>query len=223
MVPEIEQSSWQELGCRDPVRPPGALLPAKFAMVIAPASTQSAPQRDNDDEAAEMAARVAAGSGFWTDWLAELSRPGLLGRRSHRPGSCSASRSCSGSSSWTRRPGRGPRDRPAVEGPGGHRDRRHHDGARPRRRAGRRVRHPGGRRPAAAAGHRSTSAPRPSGGPAPRSAATTTARTPWPTSCRTASARAFSTSPIVASLHGPLDPLLHRRRPPPAPYRCSRT
>jgi len=41
-----------------------------------------------------------------------------------------------------------------VEGPGGHRDRRHHDGAGQERRARRRVRHPRGRRPAAAAGHR---------------------------------------------------------------------
>src|SRR6266700_4420701 len=47
-------------------------------MVIAPASTQSAPQRDNDDEAAGMAARIASGPGFWTEWLAELDRQGLL-------------------------------------------------------------------------------------------------------------------------------------------------
>jgi len=53
-------------------------LPAKFAMLITPASTQSAPQRDNDDEAAEMAARIASGPGFWTGWLAELGRQGLL-------------------------------------------------------------------------------------------------------------------------------------------------
>ena len=53
-------------------------MPAKFAMLITPASTQSAPQRDNDDEAAEMAARIASGPGFWTGWLAELGRQGLL-------------------------------------------------------------------------------------------------------------------------------------------------
>jgi hypothetical protein len=47
-------------------------------MVIAPASTQSAPQRDNDDEAAGMAARIASGPGFWTEWLADLDRQGLL-------------------------------------------------------------------------------------------------------------------------------------------------
>ncbi len=47
-------------------------------MLITPSSTQSAPQRDNDDEAAEMAARIASGPGFWTDWLAELGRRGLL-------------------------------------------------------------------------------------------------------------------------------------------------
>jgi hypothetical protein len=33
--------------------------------------------RDNDG-AAEVAARVASGPGFWTEWLAELGRPGLL-------------------------------------------------------------------------------------------------------------------------------------------------
>ena len=52
-------------------------MPAKFAMVIAPASTAAAPQRDNE-KAAEMAARVASGPGFWTEWLAELDRQGLL-------------------------------------------------------------------------------------------------------------------------------------------------
>jgi hypothetical protein len=52
-------------------------LSAKFAMVIAPASTPAAPQRDND-EAAQIAARVASGPGFWTEWLAELGRQGLL-------------------------------------------------------------------------------------------------------------------------------------------------
>jgi len=46
-------------------------------MVITPASTQAAPRPD-DDEAAEMAARIASGPGFWTDWLAELDRQGLL-------------------------------------------------------------------------------------------------------------------------------------------------
>ena len=52
-------------------------MAAKFAMVIASASTAAAPQRDND-EAAEAAARVASGPGFWTEWLAELGRQGLL-------------------------------------------------------------------------------------------------------------------------------------------------
>src|SRR5256886_1807682 len=47
-------------------------------MLITPASTQAAQQRDNDDEAAEMAARIASGPGFWTGWLAELGRQGLL-------------------------------------------------------------------------------------------------------------------------------------------------
>ena len=54
-------------------------MPAKLAMLIAPASTQSAPQAGNDEAAAaEMAARIASGPGFWTDWLAELGRQGLL-------------------------------------------------------------------------------------------------------------------------------------------------
>ena len=47
-------------------------------MLVTPASTRSAPQRDDGDEAAEMAARIASGPGFWTDWLAELDRQGLL-------------------------------------------------------------------------------------------------------------------------------------------------
>src|SRR5271163_1202774 len=46
-------------------------------MVIAPASTPVAAHRDSDG-AAEIAARVASGPGFWTEWLAELGRPGLL-------------------------------------------------------------------------------------------------------------------------------------------------
>jgi hypothetical protein len=45
-------------------------------MVITPASTPAGPP--DDDEAAEMAARLASGPGFWTDWLAELDRQGLL-------------------------------------------------------------------------------------------------------------------------------------------------
>ena len=51
-------------------------MSAKFAMVIAPASTPAAPQGGED--AAEMAARIASGPGFWTEWLAELDRQGLL-------------------------------------------------------------------------------------------------------------------------------------------------
>ena len=46
-------------------------------MVITPASTPAAPAGDNDETAA-MAARVASGPGFWTDWLAEVGRRGLL-------------------------------------------------------------------------------------------------------------------------------------------------
>ncbi len=54
-------------------------MPAKFAMVIAPASTPAAPQGENDEAAGtELAARIASGPGFWTDWLAELDRRGLL-------------------------------------------------------------------------------------------------------------------------------------------------
>ena len=52
-------------------------MPAKFAMVITHASTPPA-LRGEDSGAAEMAARIASGPGFWTDWLAELDRQGLL-------------------------------------------------------------------------------------------------------------------------------------------------
>jgi Insertion element 4 transposase N-terminal len=45
-------------------------------MVITPASTPAA--LPGGDEAAELAARAAAGPGFWTEWLAELDRHGLL-------------------------------------------------------------------------------------------------------------------------------------------------
>src|SRR5512135_911581 len=46
-------------------------------MVITHASTPPAP-RGGDSGAAERAARIASGPGFWTDWLAELDRQGLL-------------------------------------------------------------------------------------------------------------------------------------------------
>jgi hypothetical protein len=45
-------------------------------MVITPASTS--PALPDDGKAAEIAARVASGPGFWTEWLAELGREGLL-------------------------------------------------------------------------------------------------------------------------------------------------
>jgi len=49
-------------------------------MVITPPSIPSAPGDGGDDAVphAELAARVASGPGFWTDWLAELDRQGLL-------------------------------------------------------------------------------------------------------------------------------------------------
>src|SRR5208282_5771595 len=48
-------------------------------MVITRASTPAARQEENDEAAAaEMAARIASGPGFWTDWLADLGRQGLL-------------------------------------------------------------------------------------------------------------------------------------------------
>jgi hypothetical protein len=47
-------------------------------MVITPASTPAAPQRDNEEKAAGVAARIASGPGFWAEWLAELDRQGLL-------------------------------------------------------------------------------------------------------------------------------------------------
>ena len=46
-------------------------------MVITPASTSPALPED-DGRAAGIAARVASGPGFWTEWLAELEREGLL-------------------------------------------------------------------------------------------------------------------------------------------------
>ena len=45
-------------------------------MVLTPASTS--PALPEDEKAAEIAARVASGPGFWTGWLAELGREGLL-------------------------------------------------------------------------------------------------------------------------------------------------
>jgi hypothetical protein len=47
-------------------------------MVIAPASTPPALRGEEESGTAEIAARVASGPGFWTEWLAELGRPGLL-------------------------------------------------------------------------------------------------------------------------------------------------
>src|SRR6266480_630080 len=47
-------------------------------MVITPASTPPAPRGEEESGAAEMAARIASGPGFWTGWLAELDRQGLL-------------------------------------------------------------------------------------------------------------------------------------------------
>ena len=53
-------------------------MTAKFAMVITPASIPPVPRGEEDPGAAEMAARIVSGPGFWTDWLAELDRQGLL-------------------------------------------------------------------------------------------------------------------------------------------------
>jgi hypothetical protein len=61
-----------------PFRLPGALLPAKFAMVIAPASIPPAPRGGGGSGTAQIAARIASGPGFWAEWLAELGRQGLL-------------------------------------------------------------------------------------------------------------------------------------------------
>ena len=47
-------------------------------MVIAAASTPPALRGEEESGTAEIAARVASGPGFWTEWLAELGRPGLL-------------------------------------------------------------------------------------------------------------------------------------------------
>jgi len=54
-------------------------LGAKIAMIAVPVSTPAAPPGgDAGEEAAELAARLASGPAFWTEWLAELSRQGLL-------------------------------------------------------------------------------------------------------------------------------------------------
>jgi Insertion element 4 transposase N-terminal len=45
-------------------------------MVITPASTS--PALPEDEKAAQIAARLASGPGFWSEWLAELGREGLL-------------------------------------------------------------------------------------------------------------------------------------------------
>jgi hypothetical protein len=47
-------------------------------MVITHASTAPALRGEEESGAAEIAARVASGPGFWTEWLAELGRQGLL-------------------------------------------------------------------------------------------------------------------------------------------------
>jgi hypothetical protein len=47
-------------------------------MVIAPASIPPAPPEEDGLGAAGMAARIASGPGFWTEWPAELDRQGLL-------------------------------------------------------------------------------------------------------------------------------------------------
>ncbi len=48
-------------------------------MVTVPASTSPVPSgAEEDSGAAELAARLASGPGFWTEWLAELDRQGLL-------------------------------------------------------------------------------------------------------------------------------------------------
>src|SRR6266481_5229119 len=47
-------------------------------MVITPASIPPGPRAEEESGAAEMAARIVSGPGFWTGWLAELDRQGLL-------------------------------------------------------------------------------------------------------------------------------------------------
>ena len=54
-------------------------MPAQFATSVMPSSILRArPEEDNAAADAELAARIASGPGFWTDWLAELDRQGLL-------------------------------------------------------------------------------------------------------------------------------------------------
>ncbi len=54
-------------------------MPAQFAMAVMPSSIPPAqPGGDDAVPDAGLPARIASGPGFWTDWLAELDRQGLL-------------------------------------------------------------------------------------------------------------------------------------------------
>ena len=61
-------------------------MPAHFAMLVQGSSTVPAgrdageqPEPGTGDGGAGLAGRVAAGPGLWEDWLADLSREGLIG------------------------------------------------------------------------------------------------------------------------------------------------
>ena len=53
-------------------------MPAQAAMLVELSSIPPAPSGEEDAVPDGLAARVASGPGFWTDWLAEPDRQGLL-------------------------------------------------------------------------------------------------------------------------------------------------
>ena len=53
-------------------------MPAQAAMLVELPSIPPAPSGEEDAVPDGLAARVASGPGFWTDWLAEPDRQGLL-------------------------------------------------------------------------------------------------------------------------------------------------
>jgi hypothetical protein len=53
-------------------------LAAQFAMFVMPTSALVQPREQDAGPYAGRPARIASGPGFWTDWLTELDRQGLL-------------------------------------------------------------------------------------------------------------------------------------------------
>jgi len=56
----------------------GSLLPAQSAMLAELPSIPPVPSGEEDAVPDDLAARVASGPGFWTEWQGELDRRGLL-------------------------------------------------------------------------------------------------------------------------------------------------